>query len=109
MAKEESITILFYVTAKEGKEEEFRELAAEMTKTTREEDEGCIHFTYHQEVDNPRQFVLYERWRDRAALDAHLARLQEVYGPPPSGGFLPAALLDFWEEEFKATPLQVIA
>lgn len=86
MSSEEEITILFFMTAKAGREDEMRELAPSLTESTRAEDEGCINYVFHQRVDNPREFVLYERWRDRAALDAHLARLQAVSGLPASDG-----------------------
>ena len=80
MSVEENITILFFMTAKAGREEECRELVTRSTETTRAEDEGCINYIFHQQIDNPREFVLYEQWRDQAALNAHLARLQAVGG-----------------------------
>ena len=92
------MTFLFYMTIKAGREDEFRELAKELTASTRAEDAGCLAYTFHQQTDDPRQFVLYEQWQDETALTAHLTRLQVVLGPPPAGGGrLPAALLDFFE------------
>ena len=107
MSPEEEITILFFMTAKAGREEEIREQVASQTESTRAEDEGCINYVIHQRVDNPREFVLYERWQDGAALGAHLARLQAVYGPPPAGESLPAALLEPIEK-WEAIPLRVV-
>jgi len=99
MSSEENITVLLFMTAKAGREDECRELAASLTESTRAEDEGCINYVFHQRVDNPREFVLYERWRDGAAIGAHLARLQAVYGPPaPDGGALAAALTEPFEK-----------
>ncbi len=69
------ITVLFYMTVKAGREEEFRELAKQLTISTHAEDEGCIAYTFHQQTDTPREFVLYEQWRDEVALSAHLNRL----------------------------------
>lgn len=80
MSSEENITFLFFMTAKAGREEECRELATRVTETTRAENEGCISYVFHQQNDNPREFVLYEQWRDQAAVDAHLARLQAADG-----------------------------
>jgi len=77
---EENFTVLFSMTAKAGREEECRELVTRIAETTRAEDEGCIHYIWHQQIDNPREFVLYEHWRDQAAVDAHLARLQATGG-----------------------------
>lgn len=98
MSLEENITVLLFMTTKAGREDECRGLATSLTESTRAEDEGCINYVFHQRADNPREFVLYERWRDRDALGAHLARLQAVYGPPaPGGGALPAALVEPFE------------
>lgn len=92
------ITILFYMTVHPGKEQEARALARRMTTTTRAEDEGCLAYAFHQEQGNPRELVLYEQWRDQAALDAHLAHLVRLLGPPPPGARLPAALLAVFEK-----------
>lgn len=109
MSSEEEITVLLFMTAKAGREDEGRELATSLTESTRAEDEGCINYVFHQRVDNPREFVLYERWRDQAAIGAHLARLQAVYGPPPpGGGAFPAALGEPFEKT-EGIGLRVIA
>ncbi len=34
---------------------------------------GCIDFVAHRAADDDHIFVLYETYRDRAALDAHVA------------------------------------
>ncbi len=92
------INVLFRVKVKAGREDEFYKLAVELVRSTRAEDEGCMTFTYHQHTSDPSDFFLYEQWRDRDALQAHLDRLIEVYGPPQEGGFLPASLTDFWDD-----------
>ncbi len=91
------ITILFHVTVKDGNEQDFHDLALRLTEVTRAEDDGCLTYIFHQERDNPKEYVLYEQWRDREALDAHIAHLQALLGPPAPGGRLPAALLDLCE------------
>jgi len=78
MPSEEEITVLLFMTAKEGREEEFLEMATRLTETTHAEDEGCINYIFHQQIDNPREFVLYEHWRDQASLNAHLSRMQAM-------------------------------
>jgi quinol monooxygenase YgiN len=35
------------------------------------EEEGCIAFAFAEALEDPGHFVAVERWRDRAALDAH--------------------------------------
>jgi len=99
MSTEGPITILFYQTAKPELVDEFVKWNIEHARATRAEDEGCITFILYQRQDDPREFVLLEQWRDRASLEAHIARMQRVYGPPPPGKKgLPAALLDFLEK-----------
>jgi quinol monooxygenase YgiN len=76
------ITVLFYMTIKPGREAEASKVAAEATATTKAEDRGCINYAFLRRSDNPRELVLYEQWHDQDALNAHVARLQRVYGPP---------------------------
>ena len=87
------ITILFHMTVKAEREDEWRELLTHLTSATRAEDDGCLHYEYYRRLDSPREYVLYEQWRDADALAAHVARLHRVFGPPPAGGHLPAPLL----------------
>ena len=54
--------------------------------------------TYPEQSDNPREFVLYEQWRDQDALDAHIEHLYRLFGPPAPTGRLPAAFLDMCDE-----------
>lgn len=92
------ITMVVHITVKAGREDEYREVAARIAKATNEEDEGCITFHYLQQVDNPREFVVYEQWRDQPSIDAHSARLQWMFGGPVPGKRLPPALGDFFEK-----------
>jgi quinol monooxygenase YgiN len=87
------ITVLFYATVKEGNLQAFHDHVVRLTAITRAEDEGCLTYMFHQQQDNPREFMLYEQWRDEAALDAHVAHCQAVFGPPGPNGRLPLALL----------------
>ncbi len=81
------LTILFDVTVKEGREDEFAELAKEMMRGTHAHDDGCAAFVWHRQADDPRRFTLYEQWRDQAAVDAHLARLLGEIGRDRMFGF----------------------
>lgn len=109
-APAEPRTILFSLKTKKGREEEFARLAATLAKVTREEDAGCLAYLFLQQRSNPREFVLFEQWRDEAALKAHLAHLQKLYGPPPQDGRsgVPAAILDL-AEQTRAVGYRVIA
>jgi len=74
------ITLLFYMTVKPGREDEFAALAKEMMSSTHAEDEGCINYSIHRQSDSAREFVLYEQWRDQAAVSGHLDRLFAAIG-----------------------------
>ncbi|MEQ7154541.1 putative quinol monooxygenase [Brevundimonas aurifodinae] len=38
------------------------------------EEPGCLDYRLHQSQTDPRQFLIFERWTSREALDAHFAR-----------------------------------
>ncbi len=52
--------------------EAFRAIAAASVAPTRAKD-GCLHYAFAEDVTEPGLFRVAEGWRDRAALDAHLA------------------------------------
>ncbi|QDZ07166.1 antibiotic biosynthesis monooxygenase [Sphingomonas panacisoli] len=54
----------------EGALEVARPAMAAMLAASRAED-GCLAYNYAQDVLDPRIIHISERWRDRAALDAH--------------------------------------
>ena len=56
---------------KPGREAEAEEALREVTRATHEED-GCLTYALHRGLDEPGRFVILERWRARADLDAHL-------------------------------------
>ncbi len=49
-----------------------RAAMARVGEATRAED-GCHTYAFYEDVGAPGTFRVYEEWRDRAALDAHLA------------------------------------
>ncbi len=101
------LTILFHMIVKAGREEEFLKMARDAMAITRAEDRGCISYVIYRQSDDPRRYVLYEQWTDADALNAHVARLQRIFGPPddrepyPPAHHrrrLPKAFLDFFEK-----------
>jgi quinol monooxygenase YgiN len=111
------ITILFHMTVRAGREDECAVIAKDMMATTRARDAGCVSYTIHRRADNPRELMLYEQWQSPEALDAHLARLRLVFGPPddqepyPEGHHrrrLPKAFLALFEktEAVRYEPLE---
>ena len=100
------ITVLFHMRVKVDREYAWREALVELHRSTHAEDAGCLSYAFYRQADDPRAYVLHEQWRDADALDAHVARLQRVLGPPsdtepyPPAHHrrrLPAAFLDFFE------------
>lgn len=44
-------------------------MAAQVAATNAEE--GCLHYGFSRDLNDPDRLIISERWRDRAALDAH--------------------------------------
>lgn len=58
--------------AMEGKQEEIAAILKKMIPISRAEP-GCALYMVNRSVDDPRKFLLYEQYRDRAGYDAHMA------------------------------------
>jgi len=58
--------------AKAGADDEIAEVLKTAIRNSRSEP-GCVLFMANRSVDDPRKFVLYEQFADKAAFDAHLA------------------------------------
>jgi (4S)-4-hydroxy-5-phosphonooxypentane-2,3-dione isomerase len=43
----------------------------EKLQTASRQEPGCLGYTVHRHVDDPRHFFIYEQYRDAAALEAH--------------------------------------
>lgn len=56
--------------AKEGKEAEIASILKEMAEHSNAEP-GCALYTVNRSVEDPRRFLLYEQYHDRAAFEAH--------------------------------------
>ncbi|OGV31263.1 MAG: hypothetical protein A2020_01415 [Lentisphaerae bacterium GWF2_45_14] len=67
----EQITIVVPIKAKDETRDEVRTRLMEMVRLTRKE-AGNINYTLHEEIGNPGSFVIYENWKDQAALDIHM-------------------------------------
>ncbi len=66
-----TIVLATYLTAP-GKDEEVAALLRDYTTLVVEEP-GCLAFDVYRSVDDRRRFLLYEKYLDRAAFDAHTA------------------------------------
>ena len=54
-----------------GEIERLREAMAANIEATRAE-EGCDHYSYGVDISDPNLLHISERWRDEAAIDAHM-------------------------------------
>jgi quinol monooxygenase YgiN len=64
------IALCVHIVVNEGKEKEaaalFRQLQAESRK-----EPGCILYQVHTHRDDSRKFLVYEQYKDDAAIEAH--------------------------------------
>ena len=58
------------MTAREGEEDRAAEIVRELVEATRSEP-GNVHYIAHRDVDDPRVFLMYEQYRDKAAFEEH--------------------------------------
>jgi quinol monooxygenase YgiN len=58
--------------AKEGKADEIAAILEKMIPISRAEP-GCALYTVNRSVDDPRKFLLYEQYYDKAGYEAHMA------------------------------------
>jgi autoinducer 2-degrading protein len=68
------MTVVLAVTwvAREGERDVVAELLRRMTPLSRAEP-GCLQYDVHVDSDDSNRFVIFERYADDAALDAHAA------------------------------------
>jgi quinol monooxygenase YgiN len=84
----EPITVVAQFTVKAGAEEQFLDvIRAHMPYNI--EDPGLERFYVHRDTEDPRRFLFYEDWADRASFDASMtAPWRESYM---------AAVQDLWD------------
>jgi quinol monooxygenase YgiN len=63
--------IIAYLTAKPGKEAEFKEKMTAQAKRCLANEAGCLQFDVVQDPKNPTRFVMLEIYKDDAAIQAH--------------------------------------
>ena len=61
-----------------------------MVAASRAED-GCLDYTFAQDLSDPDTLIIYERWRDQEAVaahgkSAHMAEFQKVMAANPPAG-----------------------
>jgi quinol monooxygenase YgiN len=58
------------MTTREGEEERAAGLLRRLGEASRQEP-GAVHYIAHRDPDDPRVFLMYEQYRDKAAFEAH--------------------------------------
>jgi quinol monooxygenase YgiN len=66
----QQLTLLAFITAKPGKEEELGRVLEAVVAPTRAE-AGCINYDLHRSQENPAVWMFYENWRSDADLETH--------------------------------------
>jgi len=64
------LTIIARIKSKSGMEQQMRQDLLALLAPTRSET-GCITFDLLIDINDPTVFMLYENWKNKAALDAH--------------------------------------
>ncbi|MBL4935620.1 antibiotic biosynthesis monooxygenase [Clostridium sp. YIM B02515] len=64
------ITIVSKNIVKEGKAEEFKNLAKELIEESRKE-AGCISYNLNQDINNSNILTFIEEWKDKEAIEKH--------------------------------------
>jgi quinol monooxygenase YgiN len=64
------VVLTAMVKAKQGQEDAVREALLALVEPTRKEP-GCLCYNLHQSKSDPTQFMFYEQWASKEALDSH--------------------------------------
>ena len=64
--------------------DKFIESRVDMMRTSRSEP-GCIEYTFGADPLDPGRVILFEKWEDQAALDAHIAAQRAAPRPSEPG------------------------
>jgi quinol monooxygenase YgiN len=88
-------TVLAELKVREGKIDEAKSAFRELMKTVKAAEPGTLVYAFHQRKDDPRTFVVYERYQDESAFQTHMGNLGQhaaafaaVLEGPPSATFL---------------------
>jgi quinol monooxygenase YgiN len=65
-----AFVLIARMTCREGEEARAEELIRELSEASRQEP-GNVHYIGHRDPEDPRVFVMYEQYRDKAAFEEH--------------------------------------
>ncbi len=69
----EKVSLIAYLRAKPGKEQELFDTLLSLVGPTRLE-AGCIDYHLHVSKEDPHRFMFYENWASKKDLDEHLGK-----------------------------------
>ena len=67
------LTVVAILQAKSDQIDALRQELLALLPITRQED-GCLGYDLHQDIEQPARFIFYEQWRSKTHLDTHLNR-----------------------------------
>jgi quinol monooxygenase YgiN len=81
MSSSEQVVVVATIQVKPGNEDEALAALTAAIPATHEED-GCLRYALHRDVEDPTRFVVVEQWASAEALDAHArtSHLKELFG-----------------------------
>jgi quinol monooxygenase YgiN len=67
----DALVLNVHMQAQAGRERDLETQLRALLEPTRKEP-GCLAYELHKDPENPGKFMLYEKFKDQAALDLHL-------------------------------------
>src|SRR4051812_11418581 len=64
-------TLVVHLSVKPDGVKKFEEQAAKTVKASAAE-KGCLQYEVHKSLDKPGSYVIFEKWKNLAAIEAHL-------------------------------------
>lgn len=92
------VTVVYRVQAQKGREREFQKIALTCVECARA-NKDCLYYSFFKSLTDPKEFIVYNRFKSRKAQDIHIANLQEKIGPAKSKRDLPNNFLKLLDEE----------
>lgn len=92
------VTVVYRVVTKIGAEEKFKKIAF-ICEDCAHKSKECLYYAFFQSLKNPREFLVYYRFKSKKGQDRHIDKLREVLGPSPSKRDLPLKFLELLSDE----------
>ena len=93
------VRIVYRVIIKEGKVEDFKELAGKILLPEAQKMPECKLMSLFQNVGNEREFIFNEKWDTEDAVHRYKERLIALIGQPNEGEEFPRVMNEMIEED----------